>query len=728
MTRPIVLADFADPAPSAPSIQSAAFGHDARLLAYLQPGRDPHALDLRILDTESGLTCTALSAQQVGDGRAERSLAEELARERARQRFDGVTSFAWLPASAGLVCAVSNRLAVVDAASLALARHEHDAYIEYLQLSDDGTRLVFCSGSELWLLDTPRPGAAATGPARRLTHDATATRFNGLADQITREEIYNGAPCRWNKDGGRLVFASFDVSAVESIGISDGAQTRIEQYFYARPGLPVARFAVSTLDVDTGERAEILAASDEWPYLCGLAWRGPEAVLVTRLSRDQTRYQLLKIALPDRRASVLLEQTQLPWINAGGSPMFRGGSDDSFFLAHERAGVGRIGLFDAQGAMLADIGADGLHVEGPIGLVGDGEGEGVYFTATAGDGLTRHVYRALASNAWVAENLTPEPGIHDVTIAPDGRHWLHRSESLTRKPETRFERIEDRAARHIFAPSAPVSEYEAGFVAPELRTVLAADGRTPLHAAVYAPASAPAGGAKTPVVLFVYGGPHAQSVRDSWALTADLRAQFLLQQGFAVVKIDNRGTSGRGFDFERPIHGRLGHLEVDDQCAALEQILAARPDLDRHRVGVCGWSYGGYMVLRCMQLRQDLFVSGVAGAPVVRWEDYDAPYTERYMGSPHAGPHLPVENGAGYRASDVVGKIDSLTGRLLVIHGLKDENVLFRHSAALIEALAAHGALHELLLLPGERHGVRGAVARQYLERRILDFLRRTLC
>lgn len=221
-----------------------------------------------------------------------------------------------------------------------------------------------------------------------------------------------------------------------------------------------------------------------------------------------------------------------------------------------------------------------------------------------------------------------------------------------------------------------------------------------------------------PLLVFVYGGPHAQMVRNAWDLTVDLRAQYLASLGFAVFKLDNRGAGRRGLAFEAAIKDRLGKVEVDDQVAGVRW-LADQGLIDPERVGIHGWSYGGYMTAMCLLRAPDVFRVGVAGAPVTDWDGYDTHYTERYLG-------LPSENRAGYEASSVLTHAANLEGKLLIIHGLLDENVHFRHSARLIAALEEAGRPVDLLLLPEERHGPRhtapARLIRRYLEQRLSHY------
>jgi dipeptidyl-peptidase 4 len=237
-----------------------------------------------------------------------------------------------------------------------------------------------------------------------------------------------------------------------------------------------------------------------------------------------------------------------------------------------------------------------------------------------------------------------------------------------------------------------------------------------LQAAVYAPHGAGTDGRRYPIIVSVYGGPHAQTVADNWPLTVDLRAQFLAQEGYVVVKVDNRGSANRGLSFEAAIAGDMGRVEVEDQIAGVRW-LSERPYADGGRVGIYGWSYGGYMTCMALLRAPDLFRVGVAGAPVTHWDGYDTHYTERYMGHP-------ATNAEGYRESSPLTHVAALRGKLLLIHGMIDENVHFRHTARLIAALTGAGKAYDLLIFPGERHMPRDARGLEYQESRLVDYFR----
>ena len=733
MSRPLLPDDFIPvSSPAAAAIQSPMFSGDGRRIAYLQRHGGPDTLALFVFDRDSGQTTRRLAPESLAP--QPMTLAEELARERARQRFDGITHARWLPGTTRLWCALGQRLVLVpDDPKAAPVLHIHAQYIEAAVATAlaGGHAITYSAGGDLWRVPLTADGF---GAPQRLTEDGSDTLLNGIPDAMTREEVFNGPAFVHLEQGRQLAWARFDTSQVQCIDVGNGAQTRIEPTRYARPGQAVALFSIEWMDVGSpaAARRSLLAADAAWPYFRGLADWGAGGLLLTRLSRDQTRLQLLLLDTASGTATDLLTLTQTPWINAIAPPLRR--ADGSFFLIHENTGIGRIGLYDAQGRWQCDIGGvcDGGgdavgHIDGLIGL--DGDSGGLHFGATGADARQHHVFHAAPANGWACRQLTQAEGVHGATLAPDGRHWLHSFESMAQAPALVLEPVGNAATpagtpEHRF-PADSVPAWLPGLRAPVLHELLSADGHTPLHAAVYEPDAELPG--LRPVVLLVYGGPHLQAVRQSWAMMVDLRVQFLVQRGFYVIKVDNRGAAGRGIAFEQPVYGRLGHAEVDDQAAALEQLLPRLPRADRQRIAACGWSYGGYMTLRCLQQRPDLFKAGVAGAPVVNWEDYDAPYTERYMGTPQPLPTFAQANAEGYAASNVLRGEGEVQGPLLLIHGMNDENVLLRHSTALMEDLARRRVPYELLLLPGERHGVRSATQRPYLELRIAEFLQRVL-
>ena len=316
------------------------------------------------------------------------------------------------------------------------------------------------------------------------------------------------------------------------------------------------------------------------------------------------------------------------------------------------------------------------------------------------------------------ERVTKEPGTHAPVVSADCEHFIDVQSNLRRPPITTLrDRTDKLVAKLDDAGDDPrVKEYS---LAPPVLTEFKSRDGVSLHGAYYAPRLKDPH-AKAPLIVMLYGGPHVQLIADSWALTADLNARFLNDRGFAVWKMDNRGSSRRGHAFEAALYHHMGTVEVRDQVDGVRFIAANRPEVDATRVGVTGGSYGGYMTLRCLTEAPEVFKSGVSVAPVVDWDGYDTCYTERYMGTPD-------NNKDGYQDSSVLSRVDRLKGRVLLVHGMIDENVHFRHTARLVTALIAANKPFELLPLPSERHSARRAADRAYEAERKAEFFARTL-
>ena len=337
--------------------------------------------------------------------------------------------------------------------------------------------------------------------------------------------------------------------------------------------------------------------------------------------------------------------------------------------------------------------------------------------------------------------LTLESGMHSIVMDEKCRYFVATSSDVDRPttvkvyelPTNSRKTIRQRATIYnaanddAFTSTNVTIEYKTNGIsdmvkclpAPELISFPTSDGTETLHAALYRPNPHLYGPGPYPLVCAVYGGPHVQRVNRSWSQSADMRAQRLRSLGFCVVKCDNRGSSRRGLSFESAISRRLGRLEVLDQVAAVRQ-LVVRGIADPTRVGVYGWSYGGYLSAMCLCRAPDVFHVAVAGAPVTSWDGYDTHYTERYMG-------LPADNPSGYRESAVFDHVPNMRGKLMIVHGLIDENVHFRHTTRLINKLIAAGKDYDLLIFPEERHSPRRLRDRIYMEQRISEYFARHL-
>ena len=382
-------------------------------------------------------------------------------------------------------------------------------------------------------------------------------------------------------------------------------------------------------------------------------------------------------------------------------------STGEFIWSSERTGFRHLYLYAGDGKLLRQLTSGDWPAEATVAL--DEKGRQLYFVGWQETACERQLFRVSLDGGPV-ERLTPERGTHGAEIAPDFKSFVDVFDNRSQPPgvTVRDIRGEVRSTLHAAA------EVELDLPPPELHTLRTSDG-VQLNAAVYRPHEA----GPAPVIVSVYGGPGAQMVNDSWVQTVDLRAQMLAQHGFVVLKVDNRGSARRGLAFEAPLQRHFGDVEVRDQVEGVRW-LGTRGFADLSRVGIYGWSYGGYMTLMALLKAPELFTAGVAGAPVTFLEGYDTAYTEKYMSTPQA-------NRDGYRASSPLTYVDRLQGKLLLIHGMIDENVHFRHTARMMQALIDAGKEFETLIYPNERHMPRSEADRADMERRILEFFQRSL-
>jgi dipeptidyl-peptidase-4 len=344
--------------------------------------------------------------------------------------------------------------------------------------------------------------------------------------------------------------------------------------------------------------------------------------------------------------------------------------------------------------------------DGESGIVGVDEKRGVvYFMANEASPLERHLYSTSLETKTPerAHRISKEAGVHDARLLPSGAAYLDTWSSATQPPSVSIRTLDGKASRwvlrNVLDTSHPYHSFMPSHLKEEFGSIKASDGQD-LYYRIIKPAGADSK-TRFPVIVDTYGGPHAQYVRNDWMggarSTQGYFRQLLAQHGFVVFSIDNRGSGFRGVEFESALHGQMGKVEIEDQIRGIE-FLKSQPYVDGERVGIMGWSYGGYMALMALA-HPDTFKAAVSGAPVVDWSLYDTHYTERYLGTP-------VGNQRGYEQSSVLPYIDRFKGSLLLVHGMADDNVLFTNSTMLMQKLQASGRQFDLMTYPGGKHGL----------------------
>jgi dipeptidyl-peptidase-4 len=628
---------------------------------------------------------------------------ERLRRERTRTTELGVTEFAWATHARQptLVVPIGGRVLVgTGAGANELRALDGVDGASAATLAPDGRHAAFVRDGDVWV--APLDGA----PRCRLTSDAEPGVFNGLAEFVAAEELDRHEGIWWSIDGERLAYAHVDERVVSPFAIAHlGADVpRHEEHRYPFAGGPNARVTLRVVAITGGQPIEVDLGMAEDDYLARVVAQPSGGWLVAVLPRAQRSLRWLRVSAAGGASELWTEMAE-PWINLDTDTRVL--DDGSILRTTERSGFRHLELRDVDGSLRGALTSGDWMVTSVVHV--HEQRREVLFTATADGVLERHLYVApldVMRPTSAPQRLTVEPGWHEVVVSRDGRRWVDTWSTLERSPSVVVRERDGGEATIIH--EAAVTTTVLGRQAPELLELVADDGATPLQAALYHPSSPAVN--PPPCVVWVYGGPHQQSVKRAWEMTSYPLRQYLAQCGVAVLVVDNRGSANRGLAFEAPIAGHFGGVEIADQAAAVQQ-LAAAGKLDPARVGITGGSYGGFMTLMAAIQRPELFRAGVAVSPVTAQEGYDTAYTERYLG-------IPQDEAAAYARSSVLPRAGELRGSVLLIHGAVDENVHLRHSVRLVAALQALGRDIELVILPEDRHRARSANGLRTRDRR----------
>lgn len=584
-------------------------------------------------------------------------------------------------------------------------------------LSPDGTKAAFVRDNDLYVVDL------GSGGERRITHDGERGRIiNGIPDWVYEEEYSFSRAYEWAPGSDAIAFCRFDESGVREYSMNTfRGRLYPENYDFKYPKagetnsvveVKVYRFdgdSTLTVDLDSGrDSTDIYVPRIEWAAAGG--GEGP-MLAVHWLNRLQNHYRLL-LASPVTGASTVLYEER--------NPKYVERIDDrtvvflpdgqGFVVKSERDGWMHLYRYDRQGRLLNRITEGEWEVTALYGI--DSRSGRVYYQSTEGSPLRRRVY-SIGLNGRGKRQLSPvgEEGTHDGVFGPGYRYWID-SFSDTRTPTTvTLRRTADgRTVRVLEENGALRRRIEAEYLLPlkEFFTFTTPEGVT-LNGYWLKPADFDST-RRYPVLMTQYSGPGSQQVADRWGWSWEAA---LVREGILVACVDGRGTGFRGEEFRKCTYGNLGGLEVQDQIAAARYI-GSLPYVDPARIGIYGWSFGGFMALNCILKGNDVFALAVAVAPVTSWRYYDTIYTELYNG-------LPQENAAGYDDNSPIFFADRLRGKLLLAHGTGDDNVHVQNSFEMIERLVKAGKSFEMAIYPDENHGM--GSSRNHLLRRAIEFI-----
>ncbi len=671
------------PIPGTVVPQQIRFAPDSQAVFYLLSDGGGMALSLWRYDLTTKLS-TPVAGPQTNAGW---SPEEELRRERTRMVWEGITSYqvggrgpdatVLIPQGGKLFIKrgskpVTEVPGIRDAMDPALFPH-------------NTSRLAYVFEDEVWIADT------VTGAAHRVTEGAMPGVSHGLAEYAAQEELGRTDGYWVSPDEQHIAFEEADVRHIPEYPIVhwEAEQAFVETHHYPLVGQPNAKVRLGVTTIEGGAVRWLDLGADDL-YLARVAWTPHNQLAVMILTRDHHHLEWRLYDIHNGTFRVLFAEDSPLWVNVGDDTRFLDSGD--VLTSSEASGYRHLWWYSEDGSGLRQITRGDFEIQRLLGY--DAERRMAYVTATKETPIEVHVYQVHVDTGEMVR-LSVEPGIHHAVMAPDFEHWVDQSGSSSLSPETRLVSLASGESQVIHGHER-LSPEDLGLAAPEFVTLTLDDG-TPLYGAIYAP---DARSEKVPAIVAVYGGTHAQTVLNAWGLTVDLQAQLLRQKGYLVFKLDNRGSYHRGKEFEGALHRHFATVEVQDQVRGVRWLVDNR-QVDPDRVGIYGWSYGGYMTLMALLKAPEVFKVGVAGAPVTDFRLYDTAYTERYMETADT-------NLAGYVEGSVLPLVDRLSGDLLIIHGLLDENVHFRNTVLLMDALNRVQKDYDLVVLPYSRHAVRG--------------------
>ncbi|MGB0716719.1 MAG: DPP IV N-terminal domain-containing protein [Phycisphaerae bacterium] len=691
--------------------RSIKFSPDGKSMYFLRSPARSNVSDLFVVDVQTGEERALLTAAEILAGTSEEISAEEQARrERLRISAKGIVGYHVSPDGTKLLVPLSGKLYIVSVADGGVEEIKSQFGFPLTpKWSPDGNYIATVRDKELVVHDL------ANGTESKLTTGSSETVSHASAEFVAQEEMGRHAGFWWSPDSRHIAYQRTDTTGMETMYIADALkpEKKPASWPYPRPGKKNASVTLGVISVEGGETTWIDWDRDTYPYLATVRWSEESPLTLLVQNRRQTEQVLLRVQEGSGATETLLTEEDDAWINLDQKMPYWLPGKKGFLWMTEKSGAWQLELRDIDGKFVRVITPNGFNMKGFIGASLKQDWLEVYLSGGENP-IETHLFRRGASlsgsRAPTWESLTDKPGIHSMSLAKTGDAWLHTARLMD---GTRFQRVRDSNGdiRGTIRSNAETPPF-----VPRVQFVNV--GSSPdYHTAVIRPRDFQ-NGRKYPVLVYVYGGPHAQVVQ------ADpmrfFRQQWLADHGFIVVSIDGRGTPGRGRNWERAIKKNLIELPLEDQARGLALLAEKFPEIDDSRVGIFGWSFGGYFSAMAVLMRPDVYHVGIAGAPVTDWYDYDTHYTERYM-------DIPSLNEEGYHATSAMTYASKLTRPLMLIHGTADDNVYFKHSLNLSKALFDAGQEHDMVVLSGFTHMARGPEITPRLNTKMIRYFQKHL-
>ena len=706
----------ASPALAGTSPRGLKLSPDGQRVTYLAGRKDnQNFYDLWQMDVKTGESSLLLNADKLASN--ELSDEEKARRERQRIYGDGIMEYFWADDSKALLIPASGNLYYFSLADNSVSQLPiGEGFATDARLSPKGNFVSFVRDQNLYVLNL------ATKKLEAMTTDGGGAIKNAMAEFVAQEEMSRMTGYWWAPDESAIAFTRIDESGVELVTrneiYADGIKLTEQRYPAAGKNNVEIQLGVVTLNNKAINWVTLSDDKNKDIYLPRVDWLPDSKHLSFQWqSRDQQKLDLQLVALESlTKPKTLVKERSDAWVNLNNDLHFLK-QQSAFIWASERDGFNHLYLFDLKGKLKTQLTKGDWAVD-ELEYIDETAGW-VYFTGRKDTPIEKHLYRVPLAGGKV-ERVSREAGMHDPVFADNQSVYLDYFNSLSQPPQISLHGDKGQhlawVEQNQVKAGHPLYDYAGLWQLPEFKELKAEDGQI-LQTRLFKPVPFDAN-KKYPVVVRVYGGPHAQLVTNSWS-EQDYFTQYLVQQGYVVFQLDNRGSAHRGTQFEQVIYRHLGEAEVNDQKVGVDY-LRSLPFVDSNNVAIYGHSYGGYMALMSLFKAPDYFKAAISGAPVTDWRLYDTHYTERYLAHP-------ANNEQGYEASSVFPYVKNYQSGLLMYHGMADDNVLFENSTRVYKALQDEGKLFQMIDYPGSKHSMRGEKVRNHLYRSLADFLDRQL-
>lgn len=583
----------------------------------------------------------------------------------------------------------------------------------FAKVSPDGRRVAFVRDNDLYVSDL------ASGREERLTKDGSENIINGTTDWVYEEELGLRDAFRWSPDSKHIAFWRFDQSGVPAMPIVNelGLYPKVSTLRYPKAGEPNSRVKVGVIHLGTVRPTWLDVGPDTGQYFARMEWVGSDSVVVQRMPRKQNQVDVMLLSAASGRGRIVMTDRDDAYVDVeNGDLRWIGSGQRQFLFLSDRSGWRQLYLYGRDGKVVRQLTTDGMDV---LGVLGVDEANGVvYVNAAAPTPMERNTYRVkLVGGAM--ERVTQQPGTHTFSISPDAKYAVDIHSTISSPAVATLYSLPSMSVIRVLQDNAPLKARLAQLAIrqPEFIKVPMPDG-TLLDGYRIVPTNFDST-KRHPVLMYVYGGPASPQVSDAWGGNRLLWHQSLAQQGYVVVCVDNRGAAWRGRDFRKTTQYTLGVKESQDQMDAAKWI-GRQGWADAGRIGIWGWSYGGFMSALAAGRGGDLFKAALVVAPVTDWNLYDTIYTERFM-------NTPKENAEGYRAGSPQTYVNGVKARMLLVHGTGDDNVHPQNTTQYANKLQAAGKPFYMLLYPNRTHSISGGTTSVHLYNSFTRFLLESL-